>query len=91
MKAVPIENETRSIGKPYNWNPEVHGPCGFLSVHDYVDSRGMHVMLSKWELEEGDLEKLQAGAPIYLAVHGQVHPVVCVYPGNPPREKTSDA
>jgi hypothetical protein len=56
-----------------------------LSVHDTVDDRGHPQMISRWELEEGDLEKLQAGAPIYLSILGQVHPVVCVYVGDPPQ------
>jgi hypothetical protein len=86
MRAVSFgEHETRAIGAPANWDAEKDGPCGTLSVHDRVDERGHPEMVSVWELEEGDLEKLQAGAPVYLSILGQVHPVVCVYVGDPPQ------
>lgn len=77
------EHETRAIGAPANWDPEKDGACGVLSVHDRTDERGHPEMVSRWELEPGDLEKLQQGAPVYLSILGQVHPVVCVYVGDP--------
>jgi hypothetical protein len=85
------KHETRLIGAPAGWNPQRDGPCGALSVHDYVNAHGKPTMLSKWELEPGDLEKLQAGAPIYLSILGQVHPVVCVFVGDPAPQPSSDA
>jgi hypothetical protein len=86
MKSASFgEHETRAIGAPAGWVPERDGHCGVLSVHDRLNERGHPEMVSLWELEEGDLEKLQAGAPIYLSVLGQTHPVVCVYVGDPPQ------
>jgi hypothetical protein len=84
------EHETRAIGAPHGWDPAKDGECGVLSVHDTVDNRGHPQMISRWELEEGDLEKLQAGAPVYLSILGQVHPVVCVYVGEPPQPAESE-
>lgn len=78
------EYETRSIGKPADWNEEKLGPCGALSVHDWTDERGLNHMISQWEFEENDLEKLQAGARIHLSVIGEVHPEVQVYVGDIP-------
>lgn len=78
------EHETRLIGAPANWDPEKDGPCGALSVHDRPDGRGHNEMVSAWVLEEGDLEKLQAGAPIYLSILGNIHPVVSVFVGDAP-------
>jgi hypothetical protein len=91
MKAVSQgEHETRAIGAPAGWDPEKDGQCGVLSVHDYVNDHGKPGMISRWELEEGDLDKLAAGAPIYLSILGQAHPVVCVYVGEPPQPAESE-
>ena len=87
MKASTIENETRAIGKPVNWDDATQGKCGVLSVHD-TESNGLPIMLSCWELEPGDLEKLAAGAPIYLGVYGRTHPVVTVYVGDATTQAT---
>jgi hypothetical protein len=84
------EHETRLIGAPANWNPETDGPCGALSICDLPDDRGHNCMISRWELEDGDLEKLQGGAPIFLSILGQVHPVVCVYLGDPPSPEAAE-
>jgi hypothetical protein len=77
------ERENRLIGAPANWDPVTDGPCGALSVYDWRDpDTGHNWMISRWELEEGDLEKLQSGAPIFLSIIGQFHPVVCVSIGD---------
>lgn len=92
MKHVSMgEHETRAIGAPAGWDTEKDGVCGVLSVHDRANEHGKPEMVSAWELEEGDLAKLQAGAPIYLSVLGQVHPVVCVYVGEPPAHAETPA
>jgi hypothetical protein len=86
MRAVSFgEHETRAIGAPAGWDQERDGTCGVLSVHDRKNEHGHDEMVSMWELEDDDLEKLAAGAPIYLSILGQVHPVVCVYVGDPPQ------
>ena len=68
--------------------PDVHfgiasghmAPSGYIrdgiANNDYMNEHGKPGMISRWELEPGDLEKLEAGAPIYLSILGQVHPVV---------------
>ncbi|HXH52560.1 MAG TPA: hypothetical protein VNH53_03900 [Sphingomicrobium sp.] len=90
MRAASFgEYESRLIGAPANWNSERDGPCGALSVHDRIDDRGHPEMVSRWELEPGDLDKLKAGAPIYLSILGEVHPVVCVFVGEPEPERAA--
>lgn len=87
MRAVSHgEHETRLIGAPANWDQVTDGPCGALSVYDWKDpDTGHNHMISRWELEPGDIEKLQSGAPLFLSIIGQVHPVVCVYVGEQPQ------
>jgi hypothetical protein len=87
MRAVSHgEHETRLIGAPANWDQVTDGPCAALSVYDWKDpDTGHNHMISRWELEPGDIEKLQSGAPLFLSIVGQVHPVVCVYVGEPPQ------
>jgi hypothetical protein len=41
------------------------------------------MMTSAWQFEEGELEKLTAGAPLYLRIYGNQHPVVALFAGNP--------
>jgi NTP pyrophosphatase (non-canonical NTP hydrolase) len=81
MKPVSLGAvETRSMGKPAGWKDS---ECGSLSIHDYVNADNRPGMLSRWELEEGDLDKLQRGAPVWLSVMGTSHPPVCVFIGDP--------
>jgi hypothetical protein len=90
MKPVSLgDHETRSIGAPAGWNPERDGECAALSVHDYVDERGHAGMISRWELEPGDLERLRQGAPVHLSVLGKVHPVVSIYLGEAEPERAA--
>lgn len=82
MKPCKVANETLVIGKPKNWDDATMGECGGLSVHVHEDKeRGATMMISAWELEPGDLEKLARGAPLHLAVYGTAHPVVSLYVG----------
>jgi hypothetical protein len=64
------------IGAPANWNPAEHGECAALSVHDMSDGQGHNLMVSRWEFSAEELERVKAGAPVYLTIHGAVHPVV---------------
>jgi hypothetical protein len=50
---------------------------------DVNDGHGHNLMVSRWELEPGDLDALKSGAPVFLSIMGIVHPVVCVYVGGP--------
>jgi hypothetical protein len=92
MRAVSHgEHETRLIGAPADWDQVTDGPCQALSVFDWRDpDTGHNHMISKWELDPEDLEKVTKGAPLFLSIVGQVHPVVCVYVGEPAPEPASD-
>ncbi len=83
MEPSRIEGFTREIGKPRNWDDAVNGECGSLAVRDYVEG-GLPWMQSAWTLSPEELEALQRGAPVYLQVQGQVHPVVSIAVGLPP-------
>lgn len=74
-----IEGQTRLIGAPRDWDQELDGPCGALSVRDEVDTQsGVNFMHSEWELEPGELARLRAGAKVLLRISGFTHPVVSV-------------
>lgn len=75
MNPVKIAGETRSIGKPHNWEDATHGQCGALSVRDGV-SVGLRTMASAWRPSEIELELLKAGHPLLLTIYGETHPVV---------------
>lgn len=77
------EHQTQAWGAPVLWDSKRQGACGTLSVCDVVDERGNRCMLSRWDLEPGDVELLTAGAPVILSIMTDVHPVVSVFPGNP--------
>jgi antitoxin (DNA-binding transcriptional repressor) of toxin-antitoxin stability system len=68
--------ETRRIGAPANWERARDGECVTLSVHDMSDGNGHNLMVSRWEFTADELERVKAGAPVYLSIHGVVHPVV---------------
>lgn len=88
MRAVKTPGETRPIGAPRGWDREKHGECGVLSVADVRDERtGANMMISTHQVEGDDLGKLQAGAPVHLAVYGVEHPVICLYVGNVPGQE----
>ena len=74
-----IANATRVLGAPEGWDPEKDGDCGGLAIAD-VDG----VMISAWMPLPDELEKLAAGAPIYLQVVGTGHPPVMLFVGEPP-------
>ena len=75
MTPAKITGETRSIGKPANWNEATMGECGALSVRDEID-RGFNTMNSVWRPSADELRMLQNGAGVRLTIWGDVHPVV---------------
>jgi hypothetical protein len=54
-----------------------------LDVHDTTDDPGNPVMITAWTFEAGELERLAAGAPLYLKIYGTAHPVVSLFAGEP--------
>lgn len=78
-----IPNATRALGAPVNWDEASDGLCGTLPIRDEL-VEGNRTMLSAWTLLPGQLERLQAGAPVLLRIYGVSHPVVSVDVGEAP-------
>lgn len=76
-----IRGETRCIGKPVDWDAELDGPCGALSVRDEVEVQsGVNFMHSEWRLLPGELELLKDHeGVVVLRISGKVHPVVSLH------------
>lgn len=79
MKSIPLENPSRRLGAPINWNHETDGICHTLDIWDRAGS-----MTSGWMPSPKDLEKLNAGEPLFLHIKGSVHPVVAFSVGYEP-------
>jgi hypothetical protein len=79
---MSLTDKTRSLTKPKDWE-EAQGECLTLDIHDTDDGQGNPVMISAWQLEPGELEKLAGGAPLYLRIYGTSHPVVSLTIGEP--------
>ena len=76
-----IRGETRCIGKPRDWDNQLDGHCGALSVRDEVDVQsGVNFMHSEWRLQPGELKLLQDhNGVVVLRISGAVHPVVSLH------------
>lgn len=76
-----IRDETRSIGKPKDWDNTLDGPCGSLSVRDEIDVQsGVNFMHSEWKLQPGELELLRDHeGVVVLRISGLIHPVVSLH------------
>ncbi len=72
MKSIPIENATRRIGAPINWNHETDGLCHTLEIVDHPDG----YMISAWRPSPAELARMLRGEPVLLWIGGRVHPVV---------------
>ena len=71
MKSLPLENPSRRIGAPTNWN---HGSDGLCHTLEVWDREGF--MVSAWQPTEAELKRLNEGQPILLHIAGRIHPVV---------------
>lgn len=71
MVPKQVNNFTRRLGAPTNWNHEIGGVCHTLEILDY---KGF--MISLWELNESERDLIAKGHPVQLWVQGTVHPVV---------------
>jgi hypothetical protein len=83
-----IRGETRCIGKPVDWDNELDGRCGSLSVRDEIDLQsGANFMHSEWVLQEGELKLLQErNGVVILRISGRIHPVVSLHVEARPEE-----
>ena len=87
-----IRGETRCIGKPRDWDAELDGPCGALSVRDEVELQsGVNFMHSEWRLQPGELRLLQDyNGVVILRIGGAIHPVVSLHVEPRVAAKSSD-
>ncbi|MCJ2051665.1 hypothetical protein [Methylobacterium sp. J-070] len=79
-----ITGTTRTLGAPQGWDQTSDGPCVGLPIRDERHTRDIGRMISAWVPTEADIALIQAGAPIYLHVIGEIHPPVSLVVGNPP-------
>ena len=75
MHVGRIQNATRTLSAPKDWNRDENGPCGGLPIRDEKTSAGMG-MFSAWFPTPEEIERIKEGAPIYLIVLGSTHPPV---------------
>ena len=82
MKSLPLQNKTRRIGAPENWNHETDGICHTLEVHDRDGW-----MISAWQPTAEELRLLNEGNPLLLGIAGATHPVVSLWVAQQPEQK----
>jgi hypothetical protein len=73
MKAVEFVGQTTVLGPPPGWDNSRNGPCGGLPVMAHGGR-----LLSCWRPSAEELEMLNAGGHVVLAVVGEMHPPVSV-------------
>lgn len=83
MMVGRIPGATRNLGAPPGWVDDVSGPCAHLPVLD-GESGGYLTMTSAWIPTPEEIERISAGAPVYLTIVGAGHPVVALGVGHPP-------
>lgn len=71
-----IDGATRVLGKSQGYRG--------LPVLDHDADDGTHMMMSAWEPTPEEIQKIVAGAPIYLTVVGFAHPPVMLSVGAVP-------
>lgn len=81
MQVGMISNHTRIIGKSQGY---IGLPLRDVLLECTVNGPDTPAMETAWFPTPDELEALQAGAPIILRVHGQMHPPVCLYTGEVP-------
>ena len=79
MLIKELENPTRRLGQPEDWDELTQGkfPCDTLPIWD-VTINDQPAMLSAWQPLPEELEALNKGAAVLLWVLGTRHPVVSV-------------
>lgn len=77
-----VAGATRILGAPKSWDAERQGSCAALAVRDEMTAAGQG-MTSAWFPTPDEIERLLAGAPVYLTVLGEQHPPVMLQVGEP--------
>lgn len=81
-----IPNATRRLGAPADWDKGKQGACVGLAIRDDTTTAGPG-MTSVWHPTPEELERLKAGAGVYLTVLGMVHPPISMSVGSAPDER----
>lgn len=83
MHTGRIQNATRVLKAPSDWDRDKDGHCGGLPIRDEPTTAGQG-MTSAWFPTPEEIERIKDGAPIYLTVLGTVHPPVSMGVGPRP-------
>jgi hypothetical protein len=86
MQIGHIEGATRVIGKSQGYRGL---PLRDVTLNSTVNGEGTPAMQTAWIPDQDDIERICAGAPIYLTVLGTSHPPVMIEVGNPPVEEVT--
>jgi len=78
MNSMPLENPSRRIGAPREWDHSQAGLCHTLEVWDQDG-----YMISAWQPSPSELKQINEGHPILLWISGTVHPVVSLTVASP--------
>jgi|GEM_PF-1023394 len=89
MEIKTIEGATRVFDAPANWDQEANGACLPLTVRDELID-GVPFMVSAHQPTAAELQRLQQGAPVYLGISANVHPVIFLSVGEMQTEAAAD-
>jgi len=78
MRPLAISKATRHLGPPAGVDRE---DCGNLMIRDLPSPLGNN-MWSAWEPSAEELQILNTGGRVYLAIAGSAHPPVIVTAGH---------
>lgn len=76
-----IEGATRVLGKSQGY---LGLPIKDEVIHCSVSGQGTPSMVTAWMPTPDELERLNAGSPVYLRILGTAHPPVMIEVGAPP-------
>ena len=76
MHSIPLQEPSRRLGAPKEWDHSEEGICHTLEIWDREG-----FMISGWRPSAKELEKLNAGEPLFSHIQGRAHPVVAMSVG----------
>ncbi len=75
IDALPFKAERRTFAPPdYDLTGPIRGIDALIYFSDIGDETIVETIATVWQLEEEDLERLTAGAPILVQFHGGAMP-----------------
>lgn len=79
MIPVDFKEANFTFTKPQGWTDE---QCGSLQVYR-ESAGGYQIIISKWQPNKEDIEKINNGGAIYLAIHSHEMPPVSLQTESP--------